>query len=360
MRKTACLPMLFAALLTAALALPPETRADGKLMPPRDYQGSLEEQSQEAIIIFQGSDQHQGAIEDLILKITVAGEAKAFGWVVPFPRPPRVVKEDARLFKECFDYVESRTASRSKKGKLAAAARAGGDRNAVDVISRKIVGAYDVAVVRENTPGALNRWLEQEGFQTLPEGEDVIAFYRRKGYVFACMKVADAALEKGQPVDLHPLRFTFKTGGRDGIYYPMKMTGLQREPFHVNLYVFYRAWLNDRLNKYGYVHRGFRLRFRDWDSPECEPNRGKQWSSPEHDPYLAPLARKIRTLARLFQKLHPGERYYLTNIQATSLKPDDVRHWSDDLWLFPYYVDPDVVPYDARPGGPAAAAWRRD
>ena len=57
------------------------------------------------------------------------------------------------------------------------------------------------------------------------------------------------------------------------------------------------------------------------------------------------------------QKLHPGERYYLTNIQAFQLKPEDVREWSDDLWLFPYYTDRKFVPFDARPGGAAAAAW---
>jgi hypothetical protein len=39
------------------------------------------------------------------------------------------------------------------------------------------------------------------------------------------------------------------------------------------------------------------------------------------------------------------------------LKPEAVRQWSDDLWLFPYYVDKNFVPYDARPGGPAAIAW---
>ena len=37
--------------------------------------------------------------------------------------------------------------------------------------------------------------------------------------------------------------------------------------------------------------------------------------------------------------------------------PAEVRQWADDLWLFPYYVDRKFVPYDARPGGPASAAW---
>jgi hypothetical protein len=125
--------------------------------------------------------------------------------------------------------------------------------------------------------------------------------------------VSDAELDKDRPVDLHPVRFTFKTGGRDGIYFPMKLTGLQTSAFDVNLSI----------------------------------------------PFLKDQAPRLPTLSKLFQKLHPGETYYLTNIQARGLKPADVRDWSDDLWLFPYYVDTAFVPFDARPGGPAAAAWAK-
>jgi hypothetical protein len=65
------------------------------------------------------------------------------------------------------------------------------------------------------------------------------------------------------------------------------------------------------------------------------------------------------TLTKLIQKLHPGEPYYLTNIRATNLNPRSVRDWSDDLWLFPYYTDKAFAPFDARPGGPASAAYPR-
>ena len=50
-----------------------QTTADGKLFAPRDYQGSLEEQSQEAIIVFSQGDEKTSAVEDLILKIRVVG-----------------------------------------------------------------------------------------------------------------------------------------------------------------------------------------------------------------------------------------------------------------------------------------------
>ena len=48
---------------------------DGTVVPPRDYKGSLEERSQEAIVIFQGGKAKGEAKEDLILKIQVEGEA---------------------------------------------------------------------------------------------------------------------------------------------------------------------------------------------------------------------------------------------------------------------------------------------
>jgi hypothetical protein len=228
---------------------------------------------------------------------------------------------------------------------------------AVEVLSRKDVGSYDVAVVRENKSGALVDWLVENGYRKPESAEDVIGSYRKKGYVFACVKVSDAARTKGAEASLHPLRFTFGTGGRDGIFFPMRLTGLQSEPFDVNLYVFYDKWINDRLSRFGYMHRGFSLIWRDYDTPACQPNAGKSWTDPSADPYLKGHESTFPSVTALFRKLHPGARYYLTNIRATALKAADIRAWSDDLWLFPYYTDPKMVPFDARVGGPASAGF---
>jgi hypothetical protein len=333
--------------------------ADGTVRPPRNYGGSLEEKAQEAIIIFTPGTAEESATEELILKIQVEGKVDEFAWVVPLPSKPETREEDAALFLECFNYVESRLSPKPKartslfKKETAGAAEA--QPAAVEVLSREVVGSYDVAVVKEHEAGALNMWLQREGFQELEDAEDIIGFYRAKGYVFACMKVTDTALSKSGSADLHPLRFTFDTGGRDGIYFPMKMTGLQKDKFDVNLYVFYQAWLNDQINGYGYEHRGFDRRWRDYDSPQCKANAGKIWSAPKSDPYLKRYAGRIPELTRYFQKRHPGARFYLTNIRALGLKPKDVREWNNDLWMFPYYTDPKMVPYDARKGEPAAS-----
>jgi len=336
-----------------------QVRGDGKLFSPRGYKGSLEERSQEAIILFQTLEQEGGSFEDLILKIGIKGKTDQFAWVIPFPREPKVEKEDAKLFQELHHYVQNRLArSGGRKEDTKAEGKPKGQERPVEVLSQRVVGSYSVAVVRERQAGALNQWLEKEGYQSLPaDAEDVIGFYRRKGYVFACIKVKDATAGKADVSELHPLRFSFQTGGYDGIYFPMKMSGLQSDPFSVNLYVFFRAWINDRLSKQGYVHRGFSLSYRDWDSRLCEPNAGKSYSAPRQDPFLRDSADLIPTVTRLFQKLHPGERFYLTNIKAYHLNPGDVRQWSDDLWLFPYNTRPGWIPHDARPGGVASIAW---
>lgn len=350
------------ACLIAATAAGP-AHADGLVVPPRAYQGSLAERAQEALILFHPGDEGREATEDLILKIRVAGDARSFAWVVPLPREPATAPEDPALFEELYRYVQARLADRLPRGAdgppagAAKAEAAPAAKEPVEVLSRETVGSFDVAVVRENRAGALNAWLVENGYRSLEGADDLIGFYREKGYVFACVRVSDAASGRGEAVELHPLRFSFSTGGRDGIYFPMRLTGFQSEPFDVNLYVLYNKWLNDRLNGFGYAHRGFDLIWRDYDGPECKPNLGKLWSDPRSDPYLRAFADRFPAVTKLVQKLHPGEPYYLTNIRAEGLKPADVRAWSDDLWLFPYYTDRRFTPLDARPRGPASAAY---
>lgn len=342
---------------------PVSVEPDGKVVRPRNYKGSLEESAQEAIIIFDRSNNQGEATEDLILKIQVKGEAENFAWIVPFPNEPKVAKEDPKLFKELFQYVEARKASqrnKKKKGfKSLGGFGGGGADSKVEVLQRKTVGDFEIAVVKENEQGGLNPWLKKEGFETLDDAEDVLEFYRKKKYCFACIKVDSKVLAEKKEIESHPLRFTFKTGGRDGIYFPMKLTSLQKDAFDVNLYVFTDSWVNAKLSKYGFRHRGFELSYRDWDTSRCRPNVGKTWSLPEEDPFLKGMAHKIPTVKKLFQKLHPGQFYYMTNLYASKMKPEDVRHWKSDLWMFPYYTNRKMVPYDVRKGGPAADAYSR-
>ncbi|MGI9517572.1 MAG: DUF2330 domain-containing protein [Pirellulaceae bacterium] len=331
--------------------------ADGLVVKKRSYAGSLEERSQEAIIIFRPAAEAGTAVQDLILSIEVEGTASEFGWVVPFPNQPEIFEEDPGLFEELFDYVERRQSSR--RPKLPGAKSPGTDDEAgnIEVLARNIVGDYEVTIVRETRSGGLNPWLAANDFQTLDNAEDVLDFYRDKDYVYACIRYTSEALAAEGRINSHPLRFRFATGGTDGMYFPMRLTGLQNDPFDVTLYVFCPSWVNDDLNRFGFVHRGLTLYHRDWDTPRCDRNAGKTYSSPDNDPYLKDLAWMLDKTSAMFQALYPGQGFYLTKIQGIAMQPRTVRNWSDDLWLFPYYTDRTLVPFDAREAGPASAAW---
>ena len=104
---------LILGLLAIVFSAPMQLWADGKIVRPRNYKGSLEELAQEAIIIFNDGDGEKSATQDLILKIRVAGKVDNFAWIVPLRNPPKTQKADAKLFAELFAYVDARRVQRS-------------------------------------------------------------------------------------------------------------------------------------------------------------------------------------------------------------------------------------------------------
>ena len=126
--------------------------ADGLVFRPIDYEGSLNERSQEAIIVFHKGDKAGEARQDLILKISVQGDVDQFAWVVPLPSAPETGKEDAKLFEELHKYVQARLVAgggRPKKedGLNSAGEAAPATARDVEVISREVVGSFDVSIV---------------------------------------------------------------------------------------------------------------------------------------------------------------------------------------------------------------------
>ena len=225
------------------------------------------------------------------------------------------------------------------------------------MISRKDVGSYDVAVVREKEPGPLNAWLADNGYRKLEGADDLFEWYRKKGYVFACVRVREAAREKGAAADLHPLRFTFATGGatastsRCGS--PASRPGGSTSTSTSST----ASGSTTGSTASATPTEASRSTGATTTAPSASRTPASAGPTRRPTPTSAPIAGLVPTVTRLCQKLHPGERYYLTNIRAAGLAPRDVRDWADDLWLFPYYTDPRMVPHDAREGGPASAAY---
>ena len=125
-------PVPVAFVLLASLWVTFPASADGLVKAPAlyrgvPYKGSVEEKSQEAIIIFHSARKTGEATEDLILRISLAGEGENFAWIVPFPNEPKVERADAKLFDELYTYVETRLAESFMKPKSGAKTEAAGE-----------------------------------------------------------------------------------------------------------------------------------------------------------------------------------------------------------------------------------------
>jgi len=297
--------------------------ADGTFVPKyeeRAYEGSLEQKAQEAIIV------HKDGVEDLILKVTYQGTPQEFAWLIPFPSVPEISRANAELFAELFAYVEHalargyRWSRKWGKGEDEEAEEVG-----VEVIARKTVGSYETTTVKETVKGALSQWLLDNGYLELKGAESELEYYRKLGWVFAAIKVREAlAAAPGGAVDLHPLRFKFKTRERDKMVYPLKLSVFQKSPLDVNLYVFTDSFINIDYDEKGVLTKGFEARLKEGTT---------RWSHKR----VADVLPMWKT-RRFFLKNYARDRFCLTNIQVQGLKPSEIREWSEDLYIYPQYV----------------------
>jgi len=99
---------LFLALGAILMSSSQAIRGDGIARPPIDCKGSLNERSQEPIIVFREGEDGKSAPEELLIKIQGEGDARNFAWIVPLPNPPKTTKADSKLFEELHDYVQER------------------------------------------------------------------------------------------------------------------------------------------------------------------------------------------------------------------------------------------------------------
>lgn len=108
----------------------------------------------------------------------------------------------------------------------------------VDVLSRSIVGSYDVAVVGAADDAAaepLIDWLAADGHHIPPEAKPVIADYTARGWVFVAAKLRMDTGESAGPLTPHPLGMRFKS--REAVY-PVRLTAVGGHPLKLDLYVF--------------------------------------------------------------------------------------------------------------------------
>jgi hypothetical protein len=104
----------------------------------------------------------------------------------------------------------------------------------ISMLGHQTVGEYDITTITAQKPGALEKWLDENGYAIPSAGSNVISNYLHKHWVFVVMKAHRDATGRATNA-LRPLCFTFNA---DTAFYPMQLTGIGSDKLSVDLFVF--------------------------------------------------------------------------------------------------------------------------
>jgi hypothetical protein len=226
--------LLVAVVLSASVAAPARACGCGAYIPDRAGASIVDER---ALIAW------DGAREDILMALRVAGGSDTAAWVMPVPSAARVSLGEAEVFTELerltaprieyrdswwptFDWLGTREVP---DGALAAAPPGG-----VSVLERQLIGPFDVARLAADDPGAASKWLTDNGFPH-PDGLDAnLAPYLSQGWQLVAVALTPARQGETLTGDLQPLRLSFAA---DRVVYPLRLSRNAATPQSVDLFV---------------------------------------------------------------------------------------------------------------------------
>ncbi|MGP3967634.1 DUF2330 domain-containing protein [Streptomyces sp. 6N223] len=197
-----------------------------------------------------------GTREDIVMSLTVGGDAAEAAWIMPVPSRAEVGLGDDVLFDQLDDATRPEERERtyfwpregdwplsSSDGDGEAGAAPPGDGAVgappVDVISRDRLGPFDVARLTATDPDALERWLDEEGFELPGRLSRALVPYVEQEWEYVAVRLAPAeAEEAGEDVvlggTLDPLHLSFES---EELVYPMRLSRLAEVDQSLRLYV---------------------------------------------------------------------------------------------------------------------------
>lgn len=101
----------------------------------------------------------------------------------------------------------------------------------VDVESLGTIGSYEVSVVSGDTGKPILDWLKDHKLIAGDEAQPIIEAYAKEGW---CFLAAEIRKSESGPYPPHPLKAVFDS---DRLIYPMRLTGVQDDPLHLELLV---------------------------------------------------------------------------------------------------------------------------
>jgi hypothetical protein len=208
---------------------------------PNNYQGRLQEGTQEVFMFHDGSDAH--------MVIRTQLQAKKFpkevAWVLPFPSLPSKYEEIKGIF---FEEVKGLFPSENRFGKGMdeglGGSRGGSGHDGFKVHSTVALENYTIQpieILNEGAGNEFNAWLKKNKFNSMPLANQ--KYYLKKGAVFLAIRMN---LNMPNPANLtsKPLHIIYKA---DKLAVPMKFTHDSRQ-FDLDLYVFSKKELKKDLS----------------------------------------------------------------------------------------------------------------
>lgn len=188
-----------------------------------------------------------GRQEQIVMSLTVSGDAHKAAWIMPVPHRATVKLGDSALFEQLGEATapEYRTrhyfwpdngdwpfADDDTSGD--AAPRAAGTAPSVGVVGRERLGPFDVARLTATDSDALGKWLADNGF-TLPDRlNEALRPYVDDGWEYVAVRLAPEDTDTPLGGTLDPLHLTFAS---DKLVYPMRLSRLASTPQSLGLYI---------------------------------------------------------------------------------------------------------------------------
>lgn len=187
-----------------------------------------------------------GRTEQIVMRLTVRGDAADAAWIMPVPHRASVELGDRALFSELETLTAPVPATRhhfwprsgdwpfTSSGDGAAAAAPSAAAPPVTVVGREQLGPFDVARLAATDPEALQTWLKQNGFELPDRLATALQPYVDRKWEYVAVRLAPRDKDALLLGELDPLRLSFASSR---LVYPMRLSKLASTPQSLGLYV---------------------------------------------------------------------------------------------------------------------------
>ncbi|MFF3915689.1 DUF2330 domain-containing protein [Streptomyces sp. NPDC001852] len=186
-----------------------------------------------------------GREEQIVMRLTVNGDARHAAWIMPVPHRATVRLGDPALFDQLAEAIQPVHRTRYyfwpkngdwpfDNGDAEDAAAPPGAVGGVGVVGRQRLGPFDVARLTATDPAALGDWLHAHGFSLTARLRTALQPYVDRRWEYVAVRLAPNAPGSALHGALDPLHLTFSA---DRPVYPMRLSRLARTPQSLGLYV---------------------------------------------------------------------------------------------------------------------------